>query len=321
MTEFAIKKRISGVDIIAAHADVNTLKRSRAQTRVQISNRGIGCGLRPNIARMLAEESTERISESLLGASVAIIFAGLGSGTGTGASPVIAQVAKRLGAFTIAVVTTPFLYEGRRQHRIADLGIDELSKVADLLFVLSNRKMEALDGDLSFLEWLEIADETLLATALSAIATVNPSDVTLPDLRGQYQILAGGIASANGTDRFNIALNKAFASPFFKCIDSTAVDLVLVAIDASNDLGKSELNTFMTIMQKHGFHNTLIRIGTRRLTNNDGVVMVSVAAFSKGIVSGLPPEERSAMSSVRTNNQKTTGEIYARNFVNGKWQK
>ena len=315
VAKLTIKQCITCVEIVAAHTEVEMLKQSEAHTLVQIGNRSDGSGLRPNIVRMLAEESSERIREALLDSSIVVIVAGLGGGTGTGASPVFAQVAKRMGAYTIAVVTTPFSYEGREWLNIADMGIDELSNAVDLLFVLSNQKMESLDEDSTLLEWLMAANAALLATVLSAIATANPSDATLSYLRGNYQILAGGMVTATGIDRIRIALESAFASPFFKNIENSAIDLMLISIETPSDLSESEFNHVITIAQEHGSSNSLCRLGIRRVTNIDDAVNVSVAAFSKRIANQHSTEWQSAKSSVSTKEHDTKGDVHARNFV------
>jgi cell division protein FtsZ len=184
-----IERGLSGVDFICANTDAQALKRSTARTQLQLGaalTRGLGAGARPEIGRDAAMEDRDRIAETIEGADMLFITAGMGGGTGTGAAPVIADIAKSLGILTVAVVTRPFKFEGKRQ-RVASAGIEELTKKVDSLIIIPNEKlMDVLGEDVSVLDAYAAANDVLHG-AVSGIAEVinNPGlvNVDFADVR------------------------------------------------------------------------------------------------------------------------------------------
>jgi len=166
-----INKGVSGVEFIVANTDAQALHNSKAHNVIQIGESGLGAGMKPALGRQLAEETRDRIEDALRGAHMVFIAAGMGGGTGTGAAPVVAQVAKELGALTVAVVSKPFTYEGKKCMDIANEGLDELGKHVDSLIVILNEKLEEIYEDDSMVEWLQHADD-VLNNAVAGIAEI-----------------------------------------------------------------------------------------------------------------------------------------------------
>ena len=170
--EHMIEKGLSGVEFICANTDAQALKRSTARTQLQLGvtlTRGLGAGAKPEIGRDAAMEDRDRIAETIEGADMLFITAGMGGGTGTGAAPVIADIAKSLGILTVAVVTRPFNFEGKRQ-KVANAGIEELAKRVDSLIIIPNEKlMQVLGEDTSMLDAFSAANDVLHG-AVSGIA-------------------------------------------------------------------------------------------------------------------------------------------------------
>ena len=156
-----INKGVSGVEFIVANTDAQALSQSKAHNVIQVGESGLGAGMKPAVGRQLAEETRDRIEDALRGAHMVFIAAGMGGGTGTGAAPVVAEVAKQLGALTVAVVSKPFSHEGQKCLDIANEGLEELGKHVDSLIVILNEKLEEIYEDDSMLEWLGHADDVL----------------------------------------------------------------------------------------------------------------------------------------------------------------
>src|SRR3954467_4050815 len=208
--EHMIARGLSGVDFICANTDAQALKRSTARTQLQLGStltRGLGAGARPEIGRDAAMEDRERIAEMIDGADMLFITAGMGGGTGTGAAPVVAQVAKEGGILTVAVVTRPFAFEGKRQ-KVAQAGIEELQKHVDSLIIIPNDKLiEVLGGKVTRLQAYSAAND-VLHNAVSGIAEIitNTGDVNVDfaDVRtvmSEVGMAMMGSALASGENR------------------------------------------------------------------------------------------------------------------------
>jgi cell division protein FtsZ len=166
-----INKGVSGVEFIAANTDAQALAVSGANNIIQIGDSGLGAGMRPEVGRQLAEQSRSRIEDALRGAHMVFIAAGMGGGTGTGAAPIVAEVAKTMGALTVAVVSKPFSYEGQKCMDVAEAGLEELTKHVDSLIVILNEKLEDIYEDESMLDWMKHADD-VLNNAVAGIAEI-----------------------------------------------------------------------------------------------------------------------------------------------------
>jgi len=250
-----INKGVSGVEFIAANTDAQALAASSANNIIQIGESGLGAGMRPEIGRQLAEQTRSRIEDSLRGAHMVFIAAGMGGGTGTGAAPIVAEVAKTMGALTVAVVSKPFSYEGKKCMDIAEAGLEELSKHVDSLIIILNEKLEDIYEDESMLEWMKHADD-VLNNAVAGIAeiinvpghiNVDFNDVkTIMSEQGKAMM---GTATAAGVDRARIAAEQAVASPLLDGIDLSGAKGVLVNVTASRGLKGKEIKEVMAAVR------------------------------------------------------------------------
>src|SRR5471030_2101205 len=213
---------VDGVEFMCINTDSQALKHAKVKTALQIGTnmtKGLGAGADPDVGRQAAMEDRDRIVELIEGCDMLFITAGMGGGTGTGAAPVVAQVAKDRGILTVAVVTRPFLFEGKRQ-RVADAGIEELKKSVDSLIIIPNDKlMQVLGEDVSVLDAYAAAND-VLRSAVSGIAEVinNPGlvNVDFADVRtvmSEVGMAMMGSATASGADRARLAAERAVASP------------------------------------------------------------------------------------------------------------
>ena len=256
--EHMITRGLSGVDFMCANTDSQALKRSTARTQLQLGStltRGLGAGARPEIGRDAAMEDRDRIASMIEGADMLFITAGMGGGTGTGAAPVIADIAKSLGILTVAVVTRPFKFEGKRQ-RVAAAGIEELTKKVDSLIVIPNDKlMEVLGEDVSMLEAFAAANDVLYG-AVSGIAEVinNPGlvNVDFADVRtvmSEVGMAMMGSAMADGGMRARDAAQAAVKSPLLEEVNLAGARGVLVNITASASLKMKEYHEVMNTIK------------------------------------------------------------------------
>ena len=269
--EHMIARGLSGVDFICANTDAQALKRSTARTQLQLGStltRGLGAGARPEIGRDAAMEDRDRIAGMIEGADMLFITAGMGGGTGTGAAPVIADIAKSLGILTVAVVTRPFKFEGKRQ-RVATAGIEELTKKVDSLIVIPNDKlMDVLGEDVSVLDAYAAANDVLHG-AVSGIAEVinNPGlvNVDFADVRtvmGEVGMAMMGSASAGGGDRARTAAQQAVKSPLLEDVNLAGARGVLVNITASAGLKMKEYHEVMNTIKEFTAEDAMVIVGT-----------------------------------------------------------
>jgi cell division protein FtsZ len=250
-----INKGVAGVEFIAANTDAQALAASSAHNIIQIGDSGLGAGMRPEVGRQLAEQSRARIEDALRGAHTVFIAAGMGGGTGTGAAPIVAEVAKSLGALTVAVVSKPFSYEGGKCMEVAETGLNELTKHVDSLIVILNEKLEDIYEDESMLDWMKHADD-VLNNAVAGIAeiinvpghiNVDFNDVkTIMSEQGKAMM---GTATAAGVDRARIAAEQAVASPLLDGIDLSGAKGVLVNVTASRGLKGKEIKEVMAAVR------------------------------------------------------------------------
>ncbi|MQY52276.1 cell division protein FtsZ [Rhodocyclus tenuis] len=251
-----IREGVNGVDFVAANTDAQALKRSGTQQRLQLGGTGLGAGAKPEAGRSAALEERERIAEALRGAHMVFITAGMGGGTGTGAAPVVAEVARELGILTVAVVTKPFGFEGKRM-KIAEAGIAELQKHVDSLIVILNDKlMEVLGDDVSMEDAFKAADN-VLRNAVGGIAEIinfpGMVNVDFEDVRtvmSEMGMAMMGSAMASGLDRARIAAEQAVASPLLEGINLSGARGVLVNITATRSLKMKEVNEVMKTVRE-----------------------------------------------------------------------
>jgi cell division protein FtsZ len=263
---------IEGVDFICANTDAQALKNSTAKTVVQLGGnvtRGLGAGANPEVGREAALEDRERIMEILNGADMVFITAGMGGGTGTGGAPVVAQAAKELGILTVAVVTKPFPFEGRKRMAYAEQGIAELSQYVDSLITIPNEKLLSVLGKgTSLLDAFKSANDVLL-NAVQGIAELitRPGlmNVDFADVRtvmSEMGLAMMGSGCARGEDRARIAAEMAIASPLLEDVDLRGARGILVNVTAGMDMSIGEFEEVGNTIKEFASENATVVVGT-----------------------------------------------------------
>ncbi len=255
--EHMIEKEAQGITFIAANTDQQALNRSRANIVIPLGKTGLGAGAKPEVGAMAAEEASDKIREALEGTHLLFITAGMGGGTGTGAAPVIASIAKELGILTVAVVTKPFEFEGSRRMRQAQAGIENLKDKVDSLIVILNDKLEEEVGDdATMLECFAAADDVLYKACngiAEIIHTPGLINVDFEDLRtvmGERGTAMMGTATASGPNRAREAAEKAIACPLLEGANLQGARGLLVYVTASAaTMSQSEVRQVMSIMK------------------------------------------------------------------------
>jgi cell division protein FtsZ len=283
-----INKGVNGVEFICANTDAQALKLSTAHNVIQIGETGLGAGMKPAVGRQLAEESRSRIEDALRGAHMVFIAAGMGGGTGTGAAPIVAQIAKEQGALTVAVVSKPFSYEGQRCMDIANEGLEELSKHVDSLIIILNEKLEDIYQDDSMIEWLQHADDVLnnavagIAEIINVPGHINVDFNDVKTIMGEQGKAMMGTATAAGVDRARIAAEQAVASPLLDGIDLSGARGVLVNVTASRSLKGKEIKEVMATVRAFAAADASIAQGIAYDDNMGDDIRVTVVATGLG---------------------------------------
>ena len=283
-----INKGVSGVEFIAANTDAQALSHSDAHNIIQIGDTGLGAGMRPDIGRQLAEQSRERIEDALRGAHMVFIAAGMGGGTGTGAAPIVAEVAKSLGALTVAVVSKPFSYEGQKCMEIAEEGLEALSAHVDSLIVILNEKLEEIYEDDGMIEWLQHADDVLnnavagIAEIINVRGHINVDFNDVKTIMGEQGKAMMGTAVASGVDRARIAAEQAVASPLLDGIDLSGARGVLVNVTASRGLKGKEIKEVMATVRAFASPDATIAQGIAYDDSMGEDIRVTVVATGLG---------------------------------------
>lgn len=283
-----IREGVMGVEFVAANTDSQALKRSVAHKKIRLGKSGLGAGAKPEAGRTAAIEEREKIAESLKGAHMVFITAGMGGGTGTGAGPIVAEVARELGILTVAVVTKPFGFEGKRL-KVAEEGIVELQKNVDSLIVILNDKlMDVLGEDVSMDEAFKAADN-VLRNAVGGIAEIinfpGLVNVDFEDVRtvmGEMGMAMMGSANASGVDRARIAAEQAVASPLLEGINLSGAKGVLVNITATRGLKMKEVNEVMNTVREFAAEDAHIIFGAVYDESMDDEIRVTVVATGLG---------------------------------------
>jgi cell division protein FtsZ len=251
-----ISQGVQGVEFVVANTDAQALKRNQAKTQIQLGGnvtKGLGAGANPEVGRQAAIEDRERIAELITGADMLFLTAGMGGGTGTGAAPVVAEVAKELGILTVAVVTKPFAFEGKRQ-RIAQEGLDALSQHVDSLIVIPNDKlMHVLGTQVTLDEAFKAANDVLhgavagIAEIISCPGMINVDFADVRTVMAEMGMAMMGSAKAAGPDRARVAAEQAVACPLLEDINISDARGVLVNISANR--GSFQLQEMYDVME------------------------------------------------------------------------
>lgn len=291
--EHMVRERIEGVEFFAVNTDAQALRKTAVGQTIQIGNgitKGLGAGANPEVGRNSAEEDREALRTALEGADMVFIAAGMGGGTGTGAAPVVAEVAKELGILTVAVVTKPFNFEGKKRMAFAEQGIAELSKHVDSLITIPNDKLlKVLGRGISLLDAFGAANDVLKG-AVQGIAelitrpglmNVDFADVRTVMSEMGYAMMGSGVAS--GEDRAEEAAEMAISSPLLEDIDLSGARGVLVNITAGFDLRLDEFETVGNTIRAFASDNATVVIGTSLDPEMNDELRVTVVATGIGM--------------------------------------
>src|SRR5438067_5211793 len=282
-----IDARMEGVEFVAANTDLQALQMSQAAVKIQLGvklTNGLGAGANPEIGRRGALEDADKIIEALEGADMVFVTTGLGGGTGTGAAPIIASLASEMGALTVAVVTKPFAFEGRRRMAQAERGLAELIDSIDTTIVIPNEKLLAVAQNAGFFESFRIADD-ILRQAVQGISDI----ITIPgiinrDFADVKTIMAGmgyavkGTATANGARRASDAAQKAIASPLLEAGAIDGARGILINITGSSSLKLAEVQEACSIIQGAAHEDANIIFGAVLDDKSKDTVKITVIA-------------------------------------------
>lgn len=293
--EHMIREGVGGVEFICCNTDAQALKHSSAGVKLQLGP-GLGAGGKPERAREHARNEREGIADMLRGAHMCFITAGMGGGTGTGAAPVIAEVARELGILTVAVVTKPFTFEGRR-GKLAEDGLGELSQHVDSLIVILNEKlMEVLGEDVSMLEAFKAADNVLknavggISEIINVPGLVNVDFEDVRTVMGEMGKAMMGSAAAAGVDRARLAAEQAVASPLLEGIELSGAKGVLVNITASSSLGLKEYQEVMNTIHTYTAPEATVICGAVFDDAMEDQLRVTVVATGLGTKTARQPK-------------------------------
>ena len=308
-----LKSQLEGVEFVCANTDAQALKKQhlQAHTHLQLGasiTRGLGAGANPNVGREAAMEDRERIAELLKGADMVFIAAGMGGGTGTGAAPVVAQVAKELGALTVAVVTKPFGFEGKRRMSIAEEGLNDLQEHVDSLITIPNEKLlPVLGSDVSLLNAFGAANDVLLGAVqgISELITrdglVNVDFADVRTVMSEMGMAMMGTGIATGSGRAAEAAEKAIRSPLLEDVDLQGAKGVLVNITAGLDFTVGEYTQVGEVIHQFASNEATVVIGTvidPEVTDELRVTVVATGIGAAGnrehlkVVEKLPPKNK-----------------------------
>ncbi len=286
-----ILKGVEKVEFIAVNTDGQVLARNQARNQIQLGTSGLGAGARPEEAKAVALAERERLEEALAGAHMVFITAGMGGGTGTGAAPVIAEIARSLGVLTVAVVTKPFTWEGSKRLRIAECGIEALAPHTDSLIVILNDKLEEVLGDdVTQKEAFKAADDVLNGAVAGIVEVIhNPGDVNVDfqDVRtvmSEQGMAMMGSATASGIDRARVAAEQAIACPLLEGVNLAGARGVLVNITASSDTLKlRETKEVMNTIRAYAADDATIIYGGASDDSLADQLRVTVIATGLGV--------------------------------------
>jgi cell division protein FtsZ len=293
-----INASLMGVDFIAANTDAQALEISKAHTKLQLGvniTKGLGAGANPEIGRSAALEDADKIRQALDGTDMVFVTAGLGGGTGTGGAPVVAQIAKEIGALTVAVVTKPFNFEGRQRMKTADKGIKELQETVDTIITIPNDRLLSLAAKkATFLEMLKKADDVLLyaVKGISDLITVpgliNLDFADVKTIMSEMGMALMGTGMSSGEDRATEAAQKAISSPLLEDVSISGAKGVLMNISSGLDLTIDEVQEASSLIQKEAHEDANIIWGTVLDQSAGDEMRVTVIATGIGEVDVRP---------------------------------
>src|SRR5579885_2038216 len=282
-----IAARVEGVEFIVANTDAQALQLSHAPVKLQLGLKltsGLGAGANPDVGRRAALEDSEKIIEALEGADMVFVTAGMGGGTGTGAAPVIASLASEMGALTVAVITRPFAFEGKRRMQQAERGLKELLDSVDTMIVIPNEKLLAVAKDAGFFESFRIADDVLRQGVQGISDIITIPGIINRDFADVKTTMAGmgqavmGTAVRSGANRAAEAAQAAMASPLLEAGAIDGARGILINITGSSSLKLSEVNEASSLIQSSAHEDANIIFGAVLDENMGDEVKITVIA-------------------------------------------
>jgi cell division protein FtsZ len=270
--EHMVKADLEGVEFLCANTDAQALSNMSAKAVIQLggaTTKGLGAGADPEVGRLAAVEDRDRLAEMLEGADMVFITAGMGGGTGTGAAPVVASVAKEMGILTVAVVTKPFPFEGRKRMQIALEGIKELRESVDSLIIIPNEKlMQVLGRNCSLINAFSTANDVLLgavqgiADLITRPGMINVDFADVRTVMSEMGMAMMGTGKARGEDRALVAAQAAINSPLLEDVDLKGASGILVNITAGLDMSLGEFTEVGNIVEEYASDDATIVVGT-----------------------------------------------------------
>ena len=305
--EHMVAKTIEGVEFIVANTDSQALRKSNAETTLQIgrgTTKGLGAGANPELGREAALEDSDIIRASLEGADMVFIAAGMGGGTGTGAAPIVAEIAKEMGILTVAVVTKPFAFEGKKRMNYAEQGIEMLSQHVDSLITIPNDKLlKVLGKGTTLLKAFEEANDVLLgavqgiAELITRPGLINVDFADVKTVMAEMGTAMMGTGVARGEDRADEAAELAISSPLLEDIDLAGARGILVNITAGMDISIEEFETVGNAVKSFASENATVVVGA--VIDPEMVEELRVTVVATGIggearpdIQLIKPEER-----------------------------
>ena len=287
-----LSSSIEGVEFICANTDAQALNNSSAKTLLQLGRnitKGLGAGADPEIGRQAALEDRDRVMDLLEGADMVFITAGMGGGTGTGAAPIVAQVAKEMGILTVAVVTRPFSFEGKRRSQIADDGINDLSQFVDSLITIPNEKLLSVLGrDISLLNAFGAASDVLLgavqgiAELITCPGLINVDFADVKTVMAEMGMAMMGSGKAQGEDRAVVSAEAAVSSPLLEDVNLSGARGILVNITAGMDMTIGEFDEVGNTVKQFASDNATVVVGTVIDPDMSGEMRVTIVATGLG---------------------------------------
>ena len=307
-----VDANIEGVDFISANTDAQALQNITARTSLQLGSgitKGLGAGANPDIGRQAAMEDRERIQEVVEGSDMLFITAGMGGGTGTGGAPIVAQAAKELGILTVAVVTKPFPFEGRKRITVADHGIKELSQYVDSLITIPNEKLLSVLGkNVSLLDAFRSANNVLqgavqgIAELITRPGLINVDFADVRTVMSEMGMAMMGSGRATGEDRARQAAEAAVNSPLLEDINLAGARGILVNVTAGLDLGIGEFEEVGNTVKEFASDNATVVVGTVIDPEMSDEIRVTVVATGLGREDEVPEQPKVVA-------YKNTGEV------------
>jgi cell division protein FtsZ len=293
---------IEGVDFVCINTDAQALKHSKVKTSLQIGSnitKGLGAGADPEVGRQAAMEDRDRIVELVDGSDMIFITAGMGGGTGTGAAPIVAQVAKELGILTVAVVTKPFEMEGNKRLSLADQGIAELGKYVDSLITIPNQKLlTVLGGDTTLLDAFKSANQVLqgavqgIAELITRPGLINVDFADVRTVMAETGMAMMGSGAATGENRARAAAEAAISSPLLEDVNLSGAHGLLINVTAGMDLRTSEFHVVGDTIKQYASEDATVVVGyviDPEMTDQIRVTVVATGIGRPMAARGLPP--------------------------------